>query len=454
MKSKNILFIFILAGPFCSCKKDWLDAKPDISLVIPAAIGDYQKVLDNSGVFNNIYAGLGEISSDDYYITDNSWQSLSSTPQKNAYIWATDIYQGDNSLIDWPGPYQQVFNANIALEGIRNIVHNASNLADWNNVYASALFYRAFAFYNLAQLFTKPYDSATASSDLGIPLRLSSDVKQKVTRSSLKQSYEQIIADLLNAASLLPTTPLYKTRPSKPAAFALLARTYLAMAEYDKALLYSDSSLTLTNLLIDYNSLNPSLGNPIPRLNNNNETIFHVRFLYSIFYPNTLIVDSSLYRSYDSNDLRKIVFFKNNSGVPRYKGSYDHSLFLFGGIATDELFLIRAECYARKGAIDLAMSDLNTLLKNRWITGTFIPFVAADATEALKIILTERRKELLFRGLRWSDLRRLNKDPRFAVSLSRLLNGQVATLIPNDSRYVLPIPQNEINIDNIQQNPR
>jgi hypothetical protein len=56
--------------------------------------------------------------------------------------------------------------------------------------------------------------------------------------------------------------------------------------------------------------------------------------------------------------------------------------------------------------------------------------------------------------LRWIDLRRLNTDSRYAVTLTRNLNNQIYTLPPNDQRYVLPIPDLEIKLSGIEQNPR
>jgi len=101
------------------------------------------------------------------------------------------------------------------------------------------------------------------------------------------------------------------------------------------------------------------------------------------------------------------------------------------------------------------MRDLNTLLQNRWRAGVFTPVTATDADDALGKILAERRKELLFRGLRWTDLRRLNKEPRRALTLTRTVNGQVYTLLPNDVRYVYAIPSNVLSFNpDMPQNPR
>ncbi|HEX2629037.1 MAG TPA: RagB/SusD family nutrient uptake outer membrane protein, partial [Chitinophagaceae bacterium] len=137
----------------------------------------------------------------------------------------------------------------------------------------------------------------------------------------------------------------------------------------------------------------------------------------------------------------------------RFKGSYNEgSVNLFCGIATDELYLIRAECYARESNTNAAMQDLNALLAKR--IKPFVPLVAGSADEALTFILAERRKELPFRELRWSDLKRLNKEPARATTLTRNLNGQLYTLAPNDLRYTLLIPDEVIRITTLQQNPR
>ena len=99
------------------------------------------------------------------------------------------------------------------------------------------------------------------------------------------------------------------------------------------------------------------------------------------------------------------------------------------------------------------MKDYNTLFSNRFRTGTYVNATAISVDDALNKIIPERRKELLFRDLRWTDLRRLNKDSRFAVTLSRSLNSTIYTLPPNDIRYTLPIPDYVIALNGIQQNP-
>jgi hypothetical protein len=67
--------------------------------------------------------------------------------------------------------------------------------------------------------------------------------------------------------------------------------------------------------------------------------------------------------------------------------------------------------------------------------------------------LLERRRELLFRGLRFTDLLRLNKEG-YQIALLRNLNGQQYALPPNSPLYVLPIPPDEIALTGEEQNPR
>lgn len=99
------------------------------------------------------------------------------------------------------------------------------------------------------------------------------------------------------------------------------------------------------------------------------------------------------------------------------------------------------------------MNDLNYLLIKRWKKGTYVPLTATDATDAVSKILAERRKELLFRGLRWMDIKRLNKDGA-GITLKRVINGETFLLPPNDPRYAVAIPEDVIATTGMQQNPR
>lgn len=434
-----------------SCSK-YLDKKADQKLAVPSSLKDFQAILDYYSRVNQFSPGAGEASADNYYLTTADYNAMSADVERRLYTWQNDLVL-KTFPNDWSYSWDNIFRANTVLDNINTVQRTPANASDWDNVKGQALALRAKCMLQSAFVWCKAYDSATASTDLGLPLRLNADFNTLSVRASVEATYSRIVADLQQAVPLLPNTPLHTMRFAKPAAYALLARTYLAMRQYDKAGRYADSCLQLYNTLMDYNTLSITASYPFARFNP--EVIWEsFCFLHEQLYSSNAKVDSNLYISYAAGDLRKALFFKSNTNSTYFfKGSYEGSDNLFDGIATDELYLIRAECNARKGDKDAALADMNTLLMKRWKTGTFIPLTATDATNALAIILIERRKELFFRCLRWADIKRLNKEGA-NILLQRIINNQLYTLPPNDPRYALPIPEEIIVLSGMQQNPR
>ncbi|SDF80415.1 SusD family protein [Mucilaginibacter pineti] len=452
------LLLLILCMILFSCQKDFLDKKPDKSLLVPTTLKDFQALLDNTTIMN-ASPSLNMIASDEFYTTGDALNSLGAIYEENAYLWTKDDpYQG-NRIVDWELPYQQVFYANVVLEGLRKIPADTYSQSQWNQIKGSALFFRSFAFYNLAQEFAKPYIGSSASTDLGIPLRLTSEVNAKSVRATIQTTYDQIIADLNLAQSLLPLSANIKSRPSQMAVQALLSRIYLSMGDYVNAKKMADTYLSSNNKLIDYNTLTASGINPFPPAipSGNDEVVFYSALIPINFeYSSLTIVDSVLYRSFSTNDLRKsLLFLDNGGGIINFIGDYTGlAYYNFGGLATDEVYLNRAECFARNNDGTSALKDLNLLLQNRYKKNAYTPISSTDMNVILSAILNERKKELIARGTRWGDLRRLNQDSKYAITLKRIIYNQTYTLPPNDNRYVFPIPDNEITGSGIQQNPR
>jgi hypothetical protein len=450
-----------------ACHKNFLDAKPSTTIAVPTTLSEFQALLDNNAVFN-LVPTLGEASCDDYFFTQNAFQSLD-IRQQNAFLWAPDLFEGQGGQLDWNAPYEQVFYANVVLDGLGN-KPEADSVSQWEALEGAALFARAFAFYNLSQVFAPAYGTVADTAHLGIPLRLHSEISSISTRSTLPQTYQQIINDLDSAEAflpvMLPSNNASRNRPVRIAAQALLARVYLSMRNYPLARAYADSALQFYDSLIDYNSLDTTAAIPVGILNN--ETIYQANFLGSNQFSGTVYscaiaggffsgtrIDSSLIASYDPNDLRRVVYYHYKSHDSSYlKGSYTGTNFCFGGLATDELYLISAECAARAGDYGTAMARINTLLANRWRAGSFAGYTVGSAQEALDTVLLERRKELAFRGLRWTDLRRLNFEGADIV-LTRNQGGFSGyTLEPNSDLYTLPIPPDVISLTGMAQNPR
>jgi len=457
MKVKIIsLLLFILCLGIFSCnKKEFLDEQPNSIVVVPTTLEDFQQLLDNEAVLSST-PGLGELSADNFYITFGYWQLLTKK-EKNGYIWAADVYEGEGKVSDWNTPYEQILYANVVLDGLNKITQTTSNQQQWNNLKGAALFIRAYAFYNLAQVFALPYKTESATIDLGIPLKLTPNVDEVVKRATLEQTYTQILNDLQEAKDLLSdAVTVYLNRPNKPAANALLARVYLSMRDYDKAGAYANNCLKLYNMLIDYNSIkDPTATRPFERTNV--ETMYQSKISETnvVKAIPSCLVDTLLYSQYSVNDLRRSLFFTVNTAnkVVNFKNGYNASNYCFTGLATDEMYLIRAECRARAGNINDAMNDLNTLLIQRWKTGTFSPYTAATKEEAIPIILNERRKEMPLRGVRWTDIRRLNVEGE-NIRLKRMINDQPYTLSPNSPNYALPIPPDALIMGGYLQNNR
>lgn len=450
------MIVLILLFSNCKKQEQWLDVKSAKSSVVPETTADFQAILDNNALTRS-FSTAGLAGTDNYTLTDQSYNATAEDA-RNLYSWNKEIWTpGVNGI--WYAPFRSIEYANVILEGLTNINSSDNTVV---NVKGQALFHRAISYYSLSQLFCKSY-SATADQDLGLPIRLNSDVNILVPRASLQDTYKQMIADGIQAASLLPNSQPYVQRPIKAAALALLARIYLQMEDYNKANYFADQCIRLKPEILDYNNktlvdLSKQYRFPLAG-KNNPEVLFYAQGNnFSTIMPlgsSTGIVSDELYQSYLPTDLRKPVFYTNESAGIKYRGSYSGRAQNFCGIATNEVYLIRAETFARKGDVESAMSDLNKLLVNRFSTGQYVKLEAGQPDQALELILKERRKELSFVGdTRWEDLKRLNKELRFQKTLTRTINGNTYSLLPNDKRYVLPIPAEETQLSGITQNQR
>jgi hypothetical protein len=431
-----------------------LDAKPNSALVVPTTINDLQALLNNNARFNFNQPIEGELSTDDYFLTQDGYNAIQPLEQ-NSYIWAVDVFNGNPAVADWDFPYENILLTNLALEGAAKITDTVTNVSALNNLKGTAYFYRGWEFFLLAQEFSPQYDSSTASTDLGIPLKLGSDVNEKATRSTNQQTYAQIISDLKNSIPLLPATPYNNSayNPGRSASFGMLARVYLSMNDYADCLVNVDSCLAINSTLLNFAQLDSANTFPMPYPNAELFFDYGIGTYYGLNFLS--YTDSTLYKSFGVNDLRTKLYFNPFDGTGyMFRGYYAPYNTTQGGLCTDEMILTKAECEARLGQTTNALNDLNNLLITRWVPNTYIPYTASNALDALKIILLERRKELMYRGTRWLDLRRLNKDAQFEITLTRNINNQVYTLPPNDQRYVFPIPQDELLYNPIQQNPR
>lgn len=432
-----------------SCGNEWLEIRSDKKIVIPSTLEDAAALLANNAVMNISSPVLGEISSDDYEATDAQFFSVPAW-EANAYSWAEKIFVDNNGATNWHSVYQRIYNANLAIQTAENVSDNM-NLSEKNRILAKAKFFRAYSYFELAQIFCEPYAVESSTRALGLPLVKKPDLEQKLARSNVEETYQFILDDLAFATSFLPESVAYKVEPSRAAAMGMCARVYLIMGNYEKALLYADSCLAYGQELMDFRELDATPNYPIAAFNP--EVLFDCAMLYStIALGSRLNVSSEIVESYEPNDLRKTVLLRENEGLYNFRGSYNGTNIHFTGIAVNEILLIKAECLARLDKVTDGQEALNYLLEYR-VEG-HKNLIFSSQYDLLRRVLQERRKELLFRGLRWMDLRRLNKSPEIAKDLVRIIDGKQYVLKANSKRYVFPIPDLAVELGGYEQNER
>ncbi|MGX5817757.1 RagB/SusD family nutrient uptake outer membrane protein [Chitinophaga lutea] len=459
MKDRCLLLFITCLMIACQKQKDWLNEKRQVDDISSESLIDLQAIMDNS-LLVTAFPSIGLAGCDNFYFQDQTIQTLSFT-ERNAYQWNKEIY-GNSHAMDYAEAYFTISYCNIVLEGLSKIRITQDNELTYYDVMGQALFLRAMVFHELAVTYCKAYQKSNAGSDLGLCLRLTSEITHIEPRSSLEQTYTQIVKDIKLSINLLPRVPKYKTRGSRSAAHALLSRVYLNQQDYSNALRHADTAISMSNGLLDFNSPIVSLSKVyrFPSFSEDNpEVMFYATGIayYSVWCGVSNVygcVDSTLFQSYSDNDLRRTYFFSTEDSDKRFRGSYSSAERCFAGIAVNEVYFNRAECYARLGNIGLALADLNNVMKRRFRSGTYADYSSTDQDSVLNTILRERRKEFPNTGqIRWMDLKRLNLEPKFAKELTRTINGTVYRLPPNSQLYVYPLPKAEI-VAGIRQNER
>jgi hypothetical protein len=464
MKNLRKYLIICLVITLASCGKDFLDKKRTSNQVVPKTAKDYLAILGRNIMYTTS-TDLAYLGADEYYV--KNWADLIAGSQYTpihqfAYLWKDNAYGNERNLRDWDLGYERIMIANLALD-VESAGIGADGQRDIDRVKVSARFHRAWNFYQLAQVFCKPYQEATADKESGLPLRLDYDVSIKYRRSTLKQVYEQILKDLTEAEKVPIQDDDNPYMPGIMAVQALLARVYLGQGNFGMALKYADIVLRKKYTLVDFNKLTGTISNlgssyfDVYGKNNPAIIFYSVETVGGIIGATRRNADTLFIESIEPEDLRKkVYFFTRPDNTKAYTGSYSGkgAIEAFTGLSVEEMLLIRAECYARTGAQQLALDDINFLRKNRFEQSSYRAIGLAEIDDLLVYILKERHKELFMRGRRWEDARRLNLEGKYPVTFSRVLDGVQYSLKPNDKKWTWPIPQSEIEANGIVQNER
>ncbi|MFI5138329.1 MAG: RagB/SusD family nutrient uptake outer membrane protein [Sphingobacteriales bacterium] len=443
--SKKLFFILLIGLSVVSCKK-FVDIPPSPQLIatgaifsddntaIAAADGMYASMRTGSPSFENgaisIYCGL---SADEIVNTSSSSAYgpffKNAIPANNTTILATF----------WAGPYNTIYRANAILEGL----NKATALSDSvkKQLTGEMKVVRALTYYYLTNLYGD------------VPLVTSSDYKQNATvaRTASAKIYQQMVADLTDAESLLNNNyaSMGKARPNKQTATALLAKVYLSAKDWTNAEAQASQVINsgLYNLVTDLNSVFSE---------DSNETIWEIASPGeagntaegTMFIPSsskvkpTFTMSPYLLNAFEPGDLRAANWLNSNtvSGATyyypyKYKNRTTASVTEYDIVLRlAEQYLIRAEARAQQSSSKIpdAINDLNMIRSRAGLAP--LPNTISQS-QCLAAVAQERRVELFAEwGQRWFDLKRTG-------TIDGILGQEKTGWQPYDAYYPIPYKQ-------------
>ncbi len=402
----------------------------------------------------------------------------------------------------WEACYYTIAQVNYVLSKAGNITcETEEDEATYNIIVGEMYFMRAMSLYQLVEKFCGDYNAATATKEFsGLPVLTGFDPMALPSRSTLENTYGQILADIAEAGNYLAGSAgePNSTWITEDCITALEARVYLQMHNYPKALekansLISGGNYVLAKTVEDLQD--------IFKYDNGSEVIFvfHAsqtelpasfgeqfildRNSKDDYFVPQYIPTQTLIDLYEDEDIRKEAFYlKAEKGICEINGTkietpvylmnkypgnpklqttagtknYRNAIKVF---RIAEMYLIAAEAAVQTGGD--AATPLNALRENRGL--------AALGSVTLDDVKKERMRELVFEGNRISDLKRwgdginqrvpqtgTNKDGE-AVRLNQPGDSfEKLAIAANDFRFVWPIPSDEIYANQnlvSQQNP-
>jgi tetratricopeptide (TPR) repeat protein len=349
----------------------------------------------------------------------------------------------------WIATYNAINRVNNVLSALDKITSSPDTK---ERVEGEALFLRGSLYYELVRLYAKAPGDGDINTNPGVPIVLLPTTlvseSDNVSRATVKQVYDQVIADLTKAESLLPASnSRYATQFT---AAAQLSKVYLTLGDYANSRDAADRVISGSgkSLAADFNDLwftYINNGGTTP-----NEYIFYVKITnqdgtnsLNTYFGRTIgsipgtagrsdaKIQNAHVAKYEPSDVRGQYFII--SGGNRY--SLKH-LDRFGDVPVirlAEMYLNRAEANFRLGTSvgDAPVDDIN-LIRDR---AGLAPLGAVTLADILK----ERELELAFEGHFLPEAKRLKKS--------------VGSLAWNSPKLIFPIPQRETDVNkNLVQN--
>ena len=470
MLYRKIFAAIIITASLASCKKI-IESEPTHQLdgsTRFTSIEDFDFAL--TGAYALFRSGnyLGSGSNAFVCLPDMMSDNLNETSESlgNYQTLSTWRYAEDEPNIGatWQAAYRIISQANLLLRDIDDF--SATDGGAVNRIKSQALAIRAMAHFDLLRYWAEEYDRN--STKPGIPYITVFDYEQKPGRGTVKETYDHIEADLQQARGLM-NSGLDKTINASGKAYidiqgvnAIMARVFLYSNLLDSAIKYStlvinsiplstrtnfpniwtDASTSEVIWSVSFNAGEGRIADPVYFVPNNRSSYRPNPALITM-YDQVNDIRYSSYFQVRSNRLVLSKYLAKAAQVPRPDGITN-----FKAFRTGEMYLIRAEAYARKGGANevSALADLNTLRATR--IAAFVPGTETG-TALINAIALERRKELICEGHRWFDLKRTTK------TITRSSCSVFCTLDAANRAWTWPLPIGEINANPniLPQNP-
>lgn len=429
--------ILILSGLFLglsavSCD-DFLDIEPQ-GKVIPKTVEDFRNVM--SSAYNKYprHKSLTNFRTDEVRIIIDE-ESTNFLGVKDTYTYQ-DVNPGkDAKSYGYLQFYESIFYAS------QTIISGSQTMQPGDQkeqLLGEAYGLRALAYFDLTNLYVKPYDKNTATTDLAIVLQNEIDIENQKPRSTMAEVYAQIHSDIDNAKKHLKVT-IYEEgknyRFTLAAIYALEAKVNLYQKDYEATLVSVNKALTYKSELQDINTDTKTSVASFKSV----ESILALEEGLDYSLQTTALVSDELYNIYDrENDLRFATSFEKvregyiskKTGTGEMKSSF----------RTSELYIIKAEALGHLNRLAEAKSTIEKLIVSRYKPEAAVKvkqkLSGLDQKGFISFILDERNKEFALEGHRWYDLRRLHQK-----QIVHKFGNETFTLSENDLRYTLPFPQ-------------
>lgn len=368
-------------------------------------------------------------------------------------------YNNQNKVVSDPTPatsnggfadiYSAINQVNFVIQQVPMVNDNFFTEADRNKFLGEAYFLRALFYFDLARTY--------GGAQLVLTPSASAEAHAGVKRSSLEDTYAQVLTDLNTAESLLPEA-IDRNRANRYTVYALKTRFFLYTKQWEQAEDYASRVIA--------RSASFALVKPYSRFFtevNTTESIFELVYTTtdnSGFWTNWLSpADGGRHDYIPAREFVPLLLDPGVGGTRKSlikqtaEGTWDliqygkqngtSSLFI---LRLAEQYLIRAEARARKATPDIkgAVDDLNAV-KGRAEVPLIVYDPALTGAALTRLVLDERRLELPFEGHRFGDVVRTG----YAAEIFGAYNAK----LKDPGRWVLPIPLSAILRDtDLEQN--